>query len=98
MQPLFDSTQSITPFQGVLWRRQRLLIESSERNTRLVFPAAPRRFSMICANGSLRTVSFDEEGKAESVLSQSFLGNAKSYAKHAQDRSPPRSPLRSHQL
>ena len=39
----------------------------------LVFPSAPRRFSMICANGSLRTVSFDEEGKAESVLSQSFF-------------------------
>ena len=28
---------------------------------------------MICANGSLRTVSFDEEGEAESVLSQSFF-------------------------
>ena len=38
----------------------------------LVFPSAPR-FSMICANGSLRTVSFDEEGEAESVLSQSFF-------------------------
>ena len=28
---------------------------------------------MLCANGSLRTVTFDEAGKAQSVLSRSFF-------------------------
>lgn len=39
----------------------------------LVFPSAARRFSMLCANGTLRTVRFDAEGKATSTLSGVFF-------------------------
>jgi methylamine dehydrogenase heavy chain len=42
-------------------------------NCGLVFPSAPARFSMLCADGSMLTASFDEEGNAVTSQSQVFF-------------------------
>jgi methylamine dehydrogenase heavy chain len=39
----------------------------------LMFPSGPRRFSMICADGSMLTVNFDESGQAEMTRSEPFF-------------------------
>lgn len=39
----------------------------------LIFPSGPRRFSMICADGSLLTVNFDESGQAETTRGEPFF-------------------------
>jgi methylamine dehydrogenase heavy chain len=39
----------------------------------LIFPSAPRRFSMICADGSMLTVTFEESGEAQMTRSEPFF-------------------------
>ena len=39
----------------------------------LIFPSAPRRFSMVCADGSLLTVNFDENGQAQQTRGEPFF-------------------------
>ncbi len=39
----------------------------------LIFPSAPRRFSMVCADGSLLTVNFDESGQAQLTRGEPFF-------------------------
>jgi len=39
----------------------------------LIFPSGPRRFSMICADGSLLTVNFDEAGEAQMTRGEPFF-------------------------
>jgi methylamine dehydrogenase heavy chain len=39
----------------------------------LIFPSAPRRFSMICADGSMLTVTFEDSGEAQMTRSAPFF-------------------------
>lgn len=39
----------------------------------LIFPSGTRRFSMICADGSLLTVNFDESGEAQITRGEPFF-------------------------
>jgi methylamine dehydrogenase heavy chain len=39
----------------------------------LMFPSGPRRFSMICADGSMLTVTFDESGEVATTRSEPFF-------------------------
>jgi methylamine dehydrogenase heavy chain len=39
----------------------------------LIFPSGPRRFSMVCADGSLLTVDFDEAGQAQMTRGEPFF-------------------------
>jgi methylamine dehydrogenase heavy chain len=39
----------------------------------LIFPSAPRRFSMICADGSMLTVTFEDSGEAQMTRSEPFF-------------------------
>jgi methylamine dehydrogenase heavy chain len=39
----------------------------------LIFPSAPRRFSMVCADGSLLTVDFQETGQAQMTRGEPFF-------------------------
>jgi len=39
----------------------------------LIFPSAPTRFSMLCADGSMLTVNFGANGNAQTTHSQSFF-------------------------
>ncbi len=39
----------------------------------LIFPSGPRRFSMICADGSLLTVNFDQSGEAQMTRGEPFF-------------------------
>ena len=54
-------------------QNQKYLGEIETPGCGLIFPSAPRRFSMVCADGSLLTANFDEAGKAQLTRGEPFF-------------------------
>ncbi len=54
-------------------RAMKYIGEIETPNCGLVFPSAPTRFSMLCADGSMLTANFDASGKAQTTQSQPFF-------------------------
>lgn len=62
-----------TSVSAVDVKNQSYLTDIETPGCGLIFPSGPRRFSMICADGALLTVSFDESGQADMTRGEPFF-------------------------